>query len=47
MHKVDLDDAYQDYEGRIKCFACGSFLEIKTEEGKVKSVAYPGVERDG
>ena len=39
-HKVDLDDAYDDYEGEVKCFACGAILEIKTEEGNVKTVQF-------
>jgi DNA-directed RNA polymerase subunit N (RpoN/RPB10) len=37
-HGVDLDDAYEDYEGKIKCFACGAVLEIRAQEGKLKSV---------
>ena len=37
-HKVDLDDAYEDYEGHIRCFACSTLLEVRTEEGRVKSV---------
>jgi DNA-directed RNA polymerase subunit RPC12/RpoP len=36
--KVDLDDAYDDYEGPIKCFACGAILEICTEQGSIKAV---------
>lgn len=36
-HKVDLDDVYDDYEGLIKCL-CGTLLEIKTEEGRLKRV---------
>ncbi len=39
-HKVDLDDAYDDYEGQVKCFACSAILEIKTEEGKLKTVRF-------
>ena len=39
-HKVVLDDAYDDYEGQVKCFACGAMLEIKTEEGNVKTVQF-------
>ena len=39
-HKVDLDDAYDDYEGQIKCFTCGAILEIKTEEGSLKTVRF-------
>jgi DNA-directed RNA polymerase subunit N (RpoN/RPB10) len=37
-HKVDLDDAYDDYAGQIKCFACGAMLEIKLQAGKPKSI---------
>jgi ribosomal protein S27E len=39
-HKVDLDDVYDDFEGQVKCFACTALLEIKTEEGKLKSVQF-------
>ena len=39
-HKVDLDDVYDDFEGEVKCFACGAMLEIKTEEGKLKTVRF-------
>jgi hypothetical protein len=38
--KVELDDVYDDFEGQIKCFACESLLEIKIEEGKLKSVQF-------
>jgi len=37
-HKVDLDDAYDDYEGSVKCFACGAILEIRAEQGSLKTV---------
>ena len=37
-HKVDLDDAYDDYEGQVKCFVCGTLLEIRTDQGNIKSV---------
>jgi DNA-directed RNA polymerase subunit N (RpoN/RPB10) len=36
--KVDLADAYDDYEGPIKCFACGATMEIATQEGSIRSV---------
>lgn len=39
-HTVVLDDAYDNYEGQVKCFACGAILEIKTEEGHVKTVQF-------
>jgi DNA-directed RNA polymerase subunit RPC12/RpoP len=34
----DLDEAYEDYEGEIKCYVCGHLLLIKTVEGYVKCV---------
>lgn len=37
-HKVDLDYAYDDYEGQVKCFVCGALLEIRTEEGNLKAL---------
>ncbi len=37
-HTVDLRDGYDDYEGQIKCFACGALLSIRTREGQIKWV---------
>ena len=38
-HNLNLeDDTYSDYEGAVKCFACGAILEVKLVEGCVKSV---------
>jgi len=36
-HKVELDDAYDDFEGLVKCL-CGTMLEIRTDEGKLKAI---------
>lgn len=36
-HKVELDDAYDDFEGLVKCL-CGTMLEIRTKEGKLKAI---------
>lgn len=35
---IHLDDAYEDYEGQIKCFTCQALLDVKIEEDKLKSV---------
>jgi hypothetical protein len=32
-----LDDAYDDFEGPVKCL-CGALLEIRAEEGKLKAI---------
>jgi DNA-directed RNA polymerase subunit N (RpoN/RPB10) len=37
-YKVDLANAYDDYEGQIKCFACGAILEIAAQEGSIRAV---------
>jgi predicted RNA-binding Zn-ribbon protein involved in translation (DUF1610 family) len=36
-HKVELDDAYDDFEGPVKCL-CGAMLLIRTEEGALKGI---------
>jgi DNA-directed RNA polymerase subunit N (RpoN/RPB10) len=36
--KVDLAANYDDYEGQIKCFACGAIMEISTQEANVRAV---------
>ena len=36
--KVDLAGAYDNYEGQIKCFACGAIMEIATQQGSVRAV---------
>jgi hypothetical protein len=35
--KIDLDEAYDDYQGTIKCFACGADTEIATQEGSIRT----------
>jgi ribosomal protein S27E len=42
-HKVDLDDVYDDYQGQIRCLTCAAMLEIKTEEGQLRSVIWANV----
>ena len=37
--KVDLTDAYDDYVGQIKCFACGATMEIATQAGEIRVVS--------
>ena len=43
-HNFDLHEAYESYEGEIKCYVCQHLLEIKTVEGCIKCVksAIPG-----
>jgi hypothetical protein len=37
-HRVELGDAYDDYEGQVKCWVCGASLVIKTDAGAVRSM---------
>ena len=36
--KVDLTEAYDDYVGQIKCFACGATMEIAAHKGEIEAV---------
>jgi hypothetical protein len=36
--KVDLDAAYEDYAGQLRCYVCNAIMEIKCQDGKIKSV---------
>jgi DNA-directed RNA polymerase subunit N (RpoN/RPB10) len=37
-HSLELDEAYDDYEGPIRCWVCGAVFEIRTEAGCIKMV---------
>ena len=37
-HNVDVSEAYDDYNGIVRCFACHALLEIKSENGYLRSV---------
>jgi ribosomal protein S27E len=43
-HNMTLDDAYDDFEGLVKCYVCGTLLQVKTSEGKIKAVNIAGTE---
>jgi len=36
-HSLELGDAYDDYQGPVRCFICGALLKIATRDGHVKS----------
>ena len=44
-HTLDLRDAYDDYEGKVRCFICGAMLTIRTCDGQVKAVDLPSSPR--
>jgi transcription elongation factor Elf1 len=37
-HNVDLSEAYENYSGSVKCYVCGALLDIRAEDGDLKSV---------
>jgi hypothetical protein len=37
-HTIDLDDAYSDYEGQIKCYTCQALLAVKMSDNIIRSV---------
>jgi hypothetical protein len=41
-HSLELDESYSDYAGPVRCFICRSFLEIRTRDGKIKSIQVAG-----
>ncbi len=39
--KIDLDDnTYRDFEGPVRCSTCKTLLEIWTQEGCLKKMAF-------
>jgi uncharacterized Zn finger protein len=41
-HEVDLNhDVFRDYEGSVKCFCCGTMMDIATSEGMLHSISLP------
>lgn len=40
---VNLDHmVFENYDGPVKCFSCGTMMEIRTEGGVLNSVAPQG-----
>jgi DNA-directed RNA polymerase subunit RPC12/RpoP len=38
-HKFELDEAYDDYEGPVRCWVCGALLDIKAQDGSLRRMA--------
>jgi hypothetical protein len=38
---IVLDESYRDYEGAIKCNACGATVDVNLSDGKVRSETVP------
>lgn len=37
-HPMEIGDAYEDYEGEIRCWGCSTTLEVALREGKLRSM---------
>lgn len=37
-HVMDLSDAYEDYQGGVRCWGCRAVLEVTIQEGKLKAM---------
>jgi len=44
-HSFTLDETYDDYSGPVKCWICRAAIFLKTEEGRLKSLALAEIER--
>jgi len=44
-HAIELGDAYEDYEGAIKCWGCSAVLEVKLLQGKLKTMKFVKITR--
>ena len=45
-HTLDLHEAYDDYEGQVRCFISASLLAIRTQDGHVKAAELVGSPRE-
>jgi hypothetical protein len=42
--EVSLDHkVFEDYDGPVKCFCCGTMVEIRTEGGIINAVRPPDI----
>ena len=39
-HVMELDEAYEDYEGEVRCWGCTALLDVKLQESKLKTMSF-------
>ncbi len=44
-HRLEFGDAYEEYEGEIKCWVCSAVLAVKIQDGRLKSMKFLGSTR--
>jgi hypothetical protein len=37
-HSMELGDAYEDYDGEVRCWVCHATLEVTLREGQLRSM---------
>lgn len=37
-HQLELGDAYEDYQGPVRCWGCRAVLEVSLQEGKLRAM---------
>jgi hypothetical protein len=37
-HPMELGDAYEDYQGEVRCWGCRAIVDITLREGKLQSM---------
>lgn len=46
-HAQDLSDAYENYQGQIRCWGCSTALDVSIIEGKLQSMQLHGQAPEG
>jgi hypothetical protein len=46
-HAQDLSDAYENYQGQIRCWGCSTTLDVSIIEGKLQSMQRHGETPEG
>lgn len=44
---MELSEAYEDFEGEVRCWGCQSSLEVVLHEGKLRSIRRISSEANG
>jgi DNA-directed RNA polymerase subunit N (RpoN/RPB10) len=41
-HRLELGEAYDDYDGEVRCWTCNGLLEVSLREGRLRSMKLGG-----
>lgn len=39
-HNIELDNAYDNFVGLVKCYVCSGLMEIRTHDGELQAVGF-------